>query len=315
MQESDRYFIELVQRGDIHAVSRLITMCENGAPQASAYKAALQGPGTSVHVTGVTGAPGVGKSTLVDGLAYRLTERGTKVGVIAVDPSSPFSGGAMLGDRIRMVRAAESNSIFIRSMATRGALGGIARAVFDAIWILGAAGYQHILVETVGVGQAEVDIVRVADSCLVVLVPGMGDSIQTFKAGVMEIADLFVVNKADREGSERVERDLQQLLGFLETPEGAWRPPIVRSVALTGEGASEILDQVEAHQSWLQSSDLGRKRRLQVLEDTILHLAAADVRSWLLQNKREVLKQLACACAERRLEVHQAAQQLAEITA
>jgi len=225
------------------------------------------------HVIGVTGSPGAGKSTLVDQLAKNLRAQGQRVAILAIDPSSPFSGGAVLGDRIRMVAVQEDPDVFIRSMATRGALGGISRATYDAVQVLDAAGFDSIIIETVGVGQGEVDIVRLSDTCLVVLVPGMGDSVQAIKAGILEIADVFVINKADREGADILQKDLRVLLTLSEYPEGAWTPPITRTVATTGEGAAEVVSECAKHRAWLESSGHGRERRTALMRETIVRLA------------------------------------------
>jgi LAO/AO transport system kinase len=202
-------------------------------------------------VIGITGAPGAGKSTLTDQLARTLRAQGQKVGILAVDPTSPFSGGAILGDRIRMQRIAADPGIFIRSMATRGALGGLARATQDAIDILDAAGFGTILVETVGVGQDEVDVVACVQTCCVVLVPGMGDEIQAIKAGIMEVADLFVINKADRDGADQVEREIEAMKS-LAMPRD-WDPPVLRTVAQRGEGIQALLDRAGDHGRWLRA--------------------------------------------------------------
>jgi LAO/AO transport system kinase len=202
-------------------------------------------------VIGITGSPGAGKSTLTDQLARSLRAEGQRVGILAVDPTSPFSGGAILGDRIRMQRIAADPGIFIRSMATRGALGGLARATQDAIDLLDAAGFDTVLVETVGVGQDEVDVVSCVQTCCVVLVPGMGDEIQAIKAGIMEVADLFVINKADREGADQVERELEAAKSLAMAR--GWDPPVLRTVAQQGTGIQALLDQVRMHGAWLRA--------------------------------------------------------------
>jgi LAO/AO transport system kinase len=233
---------------------------EDGLPQAVAALKLLYRASGKAFVLGITGNPGAGKSTLVDVLIERYRARGLRVGVVAVDPTSPFSGGAILGDRIRMQRIAAEPGIFIRSMATRGALGGLARATQDAIDLLDAAGFDTVIVETVGVGQDEVDVVSCVQTCCVVLVPGMGDEIQAIKAGIMEVADLFIINKADRDGADQVEREVEAMKS-LATPQG-WDPPVLRTVAQQGEGIPELLAKFREHGIWLREhGGLARKAR------------------------------------------------------
>src|ERR1700676_506037 len=221
---------EEVRAGDVRALSRAITAVENHDSHAEELLKQIFASTGCAHVVGVTGAPGTGKSTLVDRLAAHYRRAGEQVGIIAGDPTSPYSGGAILGDRIRMQGHASDSGIFIRSMATRGCLGGLARATGDVALILDASGKQHVLVETVGVGQDEVDIVRLADCTLVLLVPGMGDDVQNMKAGLMEIADIFVLNKSDREGVDRLQMQLEAMLELAPERDG-WRPKTVRTVA------------------------------------------------------------------------------------
>jgi LAO/AO transport system kinase len=222
------------------------------------------------RILGITGPPGAGKSTLVQRLAQALRRSGKTVGIVAVDPSSTFTGGAILGDRIRMAEIYTDRGVFIRSMATRGALGGLARATSDAVDVLDAAGFDVILIETVGVGQDEVDIVRAADTIAVVLVPGQGDDIQAIKAGILEIADVFVVNKADREGVDRLLAELAMMLDL--SGERPWRPPIVRTVAPRSEGVSETLAALDAHGAFLSASGEGAVRRRQRARSRLLTL-------------------------------------------
>src|SRR5947208_5632660 len=233
-----------ITAGDLNAVARAISKVEDGAADAAELmKQVFPHTGRSL-IIGITGAPGAGKSSLVDKLAALYRKREERVGIIAVDPSSPFSGGAILGDRIRMQTLSLDKGVFIRSMATRGNLGGLARATTDAVAILDAAGYQKILVETVGVGQDEVEIVKTADICVVVLVPGMGDDVQTMKAGIMEIGDVLVINKADRDGVLRTEKELEGLLS-LAVRTDQWQPPIVKTVAIENRGIEELAEAID----------------------------------------------------------------------
>lgn len=258
--ETATTLIDPLLAGQPRAVARAITWMENGHPQARELMALAWPHLGRAAVIGLTGPPGAGKSTLTDQLARTLRAEGKKVGILAVDPTSPFSGGAILGDRIRMGRIAADPGIFIRSMATRGALGGLARATQDAIDLLDAAGFDAILVETVGVGQDEVDVVSCVQTCCVVLVPGMGDEIQAIKAGIMEVADLFVINKADRDGADQVARELEAMKGLAAAR--AWDPPILRTVAQQGLGVPELLAAIRAHGTWLrEQGGLARKAR------------------------------------------------------
>src|SRR5438094_6118586 len=236
--------IDRVIAGEPQAVARAISTVEDGATgSAELMKQVYAHTGRGL-VVGITGAPGAGKSSLVDKLATIYRKRGERVGIVAVDPSSPFSGGAILGDRIRMQTLSLDKGVFIRSMATRGQLGGLARATVDAVAILDAAGYEKILVETVGVGQDEIEIAKTADVCVVVLVPGMGDDVQTMKAGIMEIGDVLVINKADRDGVLRTEKELEALLS-LGVRGDEWQPPIVKTVAIENKGIAELAAAIE----------------------------------------------------------------------
>src|SRR5262244_3628842 len=225
--------------GDVRAVSRAITAIENHATESEALLRQLFPHTGQAYLTGVTGAPGTGKSTLVDRLAAHYRKHQERVGIVAVDPTSPYSGGAILGDRIRMQGHAGDSGIFIRSMATRGFLGGLARAAAEVALVLDAAGKRRILIETVGVGQDEIDIVRLADCVVVVLVPGLGDDIQNMKAGLMEIGDVFVINKCDREGAVRLEEQLDAMLALV-TPRDGWHPPVVRTIATDNHGIEAL---------------------------------------------------------------------------
>jgi LAO/AO transport system kinase len=243
MTTSVETWAQQVRAGDIRAVSRAVTAIENRAPGAEELLQRLFPHTGQAYRIGVTGAPGTGKSTLVDRLAAHYRKAHQTIGVIAVDPSSPFTGGAILGDRIRMQGHASDAGIFIRSMATRGSLGGLADATSDVALLLDAAGKTYVLVETVGVGQAEIEIVRLADCTLVVLIPGMGDDVQNLKAGLMEIADIFVLNKCDREGADRFEEQLRAMLSIVPERDG-WRPPIVRTVASESQGIGELAAEI-----------------------------------------------------------------------
>ena len=234
-----------VLAGDPRALARALSLVEDESPEAAGLLAALYPRTGRAWTLGVTGPPGAGKSTLVDQIARLLRARGVSVGIIAVDPTSPFTGGAILGDRVRMQAHAGDAGVFIRSMATRGHLGGLAGATADAALLLDAAGRECVIIETVGVGQAEVDIVRTADVCIVVLVPGTGDDVQALKAGIMEIADLFVVNKSDREGADRMVTAVESVLGLAPAASGAWTPPVLKTEATRGTGVSDVLEALD----------------------------------------------------------------------
>lgn len=302
----------LVPERNLRALARLITLSENRVPRARAIQSELFKKTGRAHVIGVTGSPGAGKSTLVDSLALQWAKAGKKVAILAIDPTSPFSGGAILGDRIRMVKSTEESGVFIRSMATRGALGGISRGTIDAVQILDAAGYDLIIIETVGVGQAEVDIVRLADTCIVLLVPGMGDSVQAIKAGILEIADIFVVNKADRDGADLLQKDLRVLISLGEYPEGSWRPEIVPTIAVKAEGIEKLAEAVGRHLDWLRSTDAGKNRRKNIIRDTLIKLAGDIIFERISDNRAALLDQLVQSCFEKKIDPHSAAQKLIE---
>ncbi|MGB6162805.1 MAG: methylmalonyl Co-A mutase-associated GTPase MeaB [Pseudonocardiaceae bacterium] len=252
------------RQGQARAIARLISLVEDGAPELREVAAALARYTGRAQVLGITGAPGVGKSSTVSVLVTALRAAGKKVGVLAIDPSSPFSGGALLGDRVRMQDHATDGGVFIRSMATRGHLGGIAWATPQALRVLDAAGFDVVLVETVGVGQSEVEVVALADTTVVLLAPGTGDGVQAAKAGILEVADVFVVNKADREGCDQTVRDLKYMisLGRRGTAGPSWRPPIVATVATRAEGVEDLLRAIEEHREWtLRHGELDARRQ------------------------------------------------------
>jgi len=271
---------ERLRAGDGRAVARLISLVEDGAHEQLSEIADALNPDTGqAEVIGLTGSPGVGKSTLCDALVAAYRRAGRTVGVLAVDPSSPFTGGALLGDRVRMQRHALDEGVYIRSMATRGHLGGLAWATPQAVRVLDAAGCEVVLVETVGVGQAEVEVAGLADTTLVVLAPGFGDAVQVAKAGILEVADLFVVNKADRDGAGDVARDLRQMLHLGEAR--PWSVPVLMTVAERGDGVDELVAQIAAHRRYLESSgELERRRRLRAGRE-IEEIALTDLRAEL----------------------------------
>src|SRR5215472_5245806 len=252
-------WVDRVRAGDRRAIGRAMSAVESGEPEAEPLLKLLFAHAGTAHVVGVTGSPGSGKSTLVEKLAAEYRQRDQRVGIVAVDSTSPFSGGAILGDRIRMQSLSTDGGVYIRSMATRGELGGLAPAAHDIVTVLEAAGFGTVLVETVGVGQDEVEIARLADVTVLVLAPGMGDDVQTFKAGVMEIADVFAINKADRRGAGRVEQELSAMLSISPRADG-WRPAIIKTVASTGDGAAELAKAIDEFRAFGKRTDLSQVR-------------------------------------------------------
>lgn len=273
---------DLVSRaraGQHAAVARLLSLVENASPRLGEVMSALAPHWGQAHVVGLTGSPGVGKSTTTNALVGQLRARGDRVAVLAVDPSSPFSGGALLGDRVRMGDHVEDPEVFIRSMASRGHLGGLSVATPQALRVLDAVGFDTVLVETVGVGQSEVEVAGLADSVVVLLAPGMGDGIQAAKAGILEIGDIYVVNKADREGADIVRRDLRTMLSHSDRPDGWWRRPVLKAVASSGEGIAEMVTALEKHRAWTEESGELERRRLRRSRSEIEAIALAVVRA------------------------------------
>jgi LAO/AO transport system kinase len=301
------------RHGQARAVARLISLIEDGAPELRALAAALAPDTGRARIVGITGPPGVGKSSTVSGLIAALRAAGTRVGVLAVDPSSPFSGGALLGDRVRMQDHATDSGVFIRSMATRGQLGGIAWATPQALRVLAAAGCDEVLVETVGVGQSEVEVAALADTTLVLLAPGMGDGVQAAKAGILEVADIFVVNKADREGADQTVRDLKHIisLGRQGCAGPGWRPPIVRTVATKAEGLDELVEAISEHREWMRGHGELDARRQRRAEAEVEAIAMAQLHGKLGEVLRgNALPGLAKRVVVGELDVYRAADEL-----
>ena len=303
--------IERVVAGDTRAVARAISKVEDGSEDAAELMKDIFPHTGRGLVVGITGAPGAGKSSLVDKLALLYRNRKERVGIVAVDPSSPFSGGAILGDRIRMQALGLDPGVFIRSMATRGNLGGLARATVDAVSILDAAGYSKVVVETVGVGQDEVEIVKAADVSVVVLVPGMGDDIQAIKAGIMEIGDIFVINKADREGVYSTEKELEALLSLSGRADG-WQPPIIKTIATENRGIDDLAAAIESYRDFHFKTDLGIHRRRAIARWRILELLRERLlaRTLAPDSASDTLDRLAEEVATRRRDPYSAVEEL-----
>ena len=302
---------ERVSNGDPAAVARAISKIEDGSSGAATLMKQIYQHARGGLVIGITGAPGAGKSSLVDKLAMLYRQSGERVGIVAVDPSSPFSGGAILGDRIRMQTLGLDEGVFIRSMATRGNLGGLARATVDAVAILDAAGYGKIIVETVGVGQDEVEIVKAADVSVVVLVPGMGDDIQAIKAGIMEIGDIFVINKADREGVYATEKELELLLS-LASRDDHWDPPIIKTVATENQGLDALADAIDRFRQTQRDGALSGDRRRAIARWRIVELLRENLLARVLESDASVamLNRLADEVATRQRDPYSAVDEL-----
>jgi len=272
--------VEKIRSGDIRAIARAISLIENGDAGAVPLLKSLFPRTGNAYLLGITGPPGGGKSTLVDKLIAHYRGRGDKMGVIAVDPSSPFTGGALLGDRVRMQKHATDPGVFIRSMASRGHLGGLAAAAADAATVLDAAGYGIIMFETVGIGQSEVEVAGMVDTTMLVTVPGMGDDVQVLKAGTMEIADIFAVNKADRDGVEKCVIEIEQLLSVREMDQSTWLPPIVQTVARDGQGIDQLAAAIAQHRGYLSEQGRLERRRNQRLQRQVRAIITGRLDQW-----------------------------------
>lgn len=299
--------VDKILKGDVRAAARLMTMIENGDAEARVALKALHPHTGSAHIIGITGPPGSGKSTLADRLTEELRKRGKTVGIVAVDPTSPFTGGAILADRIRMQSHSLDPGVFIRSMATRGHLGGLARATNEIVDVMDAAGKEVILIETVGVGQDEVEVVGTAHTCVVVSVPGLGDEVQTFKAGVLEIGDLFVVNKADREDANRTITEFEMMLQM--APKGAgWSPKVLKTVATTGEGVTALLDAIFEHRAFMNEGDLHRQKARERSERAFVALLQETLTARALErfDRNGRMQELIARVADRTLDPYTA---------
>ena len=304
---------EQIRAGDPRSLARAISIIENGAPESRELLKALFPFTGKARVIGLTGAPGAGKSTLVDQLAREYRKQDRKIGIIAVDPTSPYTGGAILGDRIRMQAHHADQGIFIRSMATRGFLGGLARTTADVASVLDASGKDNVLIETVGVGQDEIDIVRLADVTVVILVPGMGDDVQTIKAGIMEIADIFVINKSDREGADRVEREIRSMQSLAMRKDN-WTPPIVKTVATDGKGIPELAATIANYESFLQTQDLLLTRKISNWRERLVEMLRESLLDRLLNERMQPddLGRLATEVAEHKRDPYSLVEEIVE---
>ena len=299
--------LDRARAGDTRALARLLSLVEDSSPRVRSVIKELLPHAGGARIIGLTGSPGVGKSTMTGALVSAFRATGARIAVLAVDPTSPFTGGALLGDRVRMQQHATDEAVFIRSMASRGHLGGLAASTPQAIRVLEAAGFELIIIETVGVGQAEVAIASLADSVVVLLAPGMGDAIQAAKAGILEVADLFVVNKADKPDTQQVVRDLRNMIALADHGPDDWKPPIITTIAMKGEGIEELVTRLDAHWSWLNSTgELARRRQGRAREE-ITALAFAALRGGLAADRVDAL---ARQVADGSLDPFQAAEEL-----
>lgn len=304
--------VDSARAGSPRAVARLISLVEDGHPALREVMAALAPHSGNAYIIGITGSPGVGKSTSTNALVGAFRARGQRVGVLAVDPSSPFSGGALLGDRVRMQDHALDPEVYIRSMASRGHLGGLSWTTPQALRVLDAAGCDVVLVETVGVGQSEVEIASLADTTLVLLAPGMGDGIQAAKAGILEIGDVFVVNKADREGADATVRDIRHMISLGDRTEpGLWRPPVIKTVAAKGEGIDEVMEALDKHVAWMEHTGVLRDRRVRRAGDEIESIALQQLRARMGDLRHgSGVDELAAAVVDGRTDPYAAADQV-----
>jgi len=295
--------------GDHRSIARLISLVESESPQAEHIMRRIYPHSGKAHIIGLTGSPGAGKSTLADKVIAAFKGLGKTIGVIAVDPSSPFTGGAILGDRLRMQQHAVDPDVFIRSMGTRGSLGGLSRSTQEAALILDACGKDVVIIETVGVGQSEIDIVKIADTVGLILVPGMGDDIQIMKAGIMEIADVFIVNKADRDGADRVSTEVNMMLDLLGMR--PWRPPVLKTIAERGEGVAEVVSEIVRHHDFLDVSEEGRKRKWRRLGMEVEEILRREIASLVeLAWEREKSPELFESLAERKTNPYEVAERI-----
>lgn len=304
-------FVKRIRSGDVRALARAITAIEDDSAQAIQLMKALFPYSGNATVIGLTGSPGSGKSTLVDQLAREYRKQEKTIGIIAVDPTSPYTGGAILGDRIRMQAHHADTGIYIRSMATRGFLGGLAAATADVATLLDASGKDVVLVETVGVGQDEIDIVRLADITVVILVPGMGDDVQTIKAGIMEIADVFVINKSDREGADRVDREIRAMQ-TLAIRGDDWTPPIVKTVATDGTGITDLMKTIASYREYLEKKDLVLRKKVSNWRERLIEMLRKALLDRMMHERldSEHLKGYACEIAEHRRDPYSLVEEL-----
>lgn len=313
-QRSDLHeLIERLKRGDARAASRLISLVENQSPDKAQIMASIFPHTGRAQIAGITGSPGVGKSSLTDRLIAHARDKGLTVGVVAVDPSSPFTGGAILGDRIRMQSRSTDPGVFIRSMASRGHLGGLSVATRDAVRIMDAFGKDVVFIETIGVGQSELAIAQEAQTTILVLAPGAGDSIQMMKAGIMEIGDIFVVNKSDREGADQTVLEIETML-MLESKKNGWNPPVLKTQAVSGEGIEGLWSQIEAHGQFLAQGEIGRARRRSQLRDEIIEILTERLKAdiWQKASQGQSLEDLLDSVEQKELDPYSAAGRLME---